>query len=113
MASLTDILTAAQNIVTALNNNTSTFLSVNGATSKSGITAATVVKATPGRICTISVIAAGSATGSIYDATSSTATTNPVYTIPMSAGAYIVNIPTLYGIVVAPGTNQTVTIGFS
>ena len=99
--------------MTALNNNTQTYLTVNGVTSLPGITAATVVKSSPGRVCTVSVVVAGSATGTIYDGTSASATANPVYTIPMTAGAYIVNIPTSYGITVVPGTGQTVTVGFS
>ena len=113
MASLDDILTAAKNIVTGINNAALTYLSVNGVTSISGMTAATIVKNLPGRICTVSVVVPGSVSGKIYDASSTSARTNPVYTIPMTAGAYVVNIPTLYGIVVAPGTGQTVSVGFS
>ena len=113
MATTSDLLTAAQNIVTALNNATQTYLNVNGIASNTNITSATLVKSSSGRVCTVSVVVAGSASGKIYDAASSTATTNPVFTIPMTVGAYIVNIPTSYGIVVAPGTGQTVTVGFS
>ena len=113
MATLDDILSAAKNIASALNNNSQTYLNVNGLTNASGLTSATVVKATPGRVCTVSVVIAGSAAGTIYDATSASATTNPIYTMPTTAGAYIVNIPTLNGIVVVPGSGQTVTVGFS
>jgi aspartate oxidase len=112
-ASLTDILSAAQNFVIAVNNQTQTTLSINGTKTVSGITAATVVKSTSGRVCTVSVIVAGSGTGKIYDGNVSTSTTYPLWVIPMTVGITVINLPTNYGIVVAPGTGQTVTISYS
>ena len=113
MASLDDILVATKNVVVALNNAAQTYLTVNGVAVSAGLTAATVVKTSAGRVCTVSVVVAGAAAGHIYDATMATSTTNPIYTIPITAGVYVVNIPTLYGIVVAPGTGQTITVSFS
>jgi len=111
-ASLSDILTAAQNIVKAINGAAQTYLSVQGTANVAGMTAATVVKASAGRVCTVSVIVGGAA-GAIYDATSASATTNQIYVTPTTAGVYVVNIPTQYGIVVAPGSGQTLTVGYS
>ena len=108
-----DILTTLKNIVTALNNASQSYLNVNGQQNLASITAATVVKSTPGRVATVSVIVAGSAAGKVYDATTASATTNPIFVIPTTVGVTIVNIPTLYGIVVAPGTGQTVTVSYS
>ena len=113
MASLGDIFSSSQNIVTALNNAAQTYLNVNGSTSSAGLTTATVVKPAPGRVCTVVVIVAGAATGKVYDATSAAATTNPIFVIPTTIGVYLVNVPTLYGIVVAPGSGQTVAVSFS
>ena len=113
MASLTDILTAAQNIVTALNNASKTYLNVNGTTNAAALTAATVVKSSSGRVCSVSVLVAGAAVGKIYDAATASSTANALYTIPMSVGTVTVNMPTQYGIVVAPGSGQTVTVSYS
>ena len=113
MASTNDVLSAAQNIAIAINNATQTYLSVNGASVATGLTAATLVKASAGRVCTVSVVTAGSAAGRVYDATNASLTANPVFTIPTTVGSYVVNIPTLFGIVVAPGTGQTITVSFS
>lgn len=113
MAGFIDILSAAQNIVTAINSAAQTYLSVNGNASLSGLTAATVVKSSAGRVCVVSVIVGGAGVGTVYDAAATGVTTAPVYTIPTTAGAYEVNIATANGIVVAPGSGQTVTVGFS
>jgi len=108
-----DILTTLKNIVTALNDASQAYLNVNGQQNLASITAATVVKSTPGRVATVSVIVAGSAVGKVYDATSASATTNPIFVIPTTVGLTVVNIPTLYGIVVAPGTGQTLAVSYS
>jgi hypothetical protein len=112
MASLDDIFTTAKNIVTALNNASQIYLNVNGLQTISGITSATVVKASAGRVASVSVIVAG-AVGKIYDATGSTSTSNPIYVIPATVGVVFVNLPVSTGIVVAPGSGQTVSVSFS
>ena len=57
---LTDLLTAAKNIVTAISNLSTQYLNVQGATNTAGIAASTVVKSSAGRLCSISVTTAGS-----------------------------------------------------
>jgi|APFre7841882654_1041346.scaffolds.fasta_scaffold02802_5 hypothetical protein len=111
--SLSDILTAVKNIVTALNNAAQTYLNVQGQQNKAAITAATLVKNGSGRVATVSVIVAGSATGNIYDSSSTTVTSSPIFIIPTTVGITVVNIPVSIGIVVAPGSGQTVTISYS
>ena len=111
--SLTDILTAAKNLVVAVNGLTQAYTNVEGAQNAPNITTTTLVAMQAGRLCTVSVIAGGSATGSIYDSNSVGGTTRPLYVIPTTVGVYRVNLPTTYGILVAPGTGQTVTISFS
>src|ERR1700744_5811395 len=108
-----DVLTTLKNIVTAVNNQTQTNINLAGAQDFFGLTSATVVKSTAGRIVRISIVAAGSSTGQVYDASATGVTTNPIYTIPMTAGVVLVDIPTKYGIVVVPGTGQTISGSFS
>src|ERR1700744_2713210 len=110
MASLPDILTAEQNIAKAINGLGQTYLSVQGQANLAGLTAATLVESGPGRVCEISVLVAGSAVGAVYDTTNVSAPTRKLYVIPETVGVFVVNLPTQYGIVVFPGTGQTVTI---
>lgn len=113
MSSMSDILTAAKNVVTAISQLGQTYLSVEGSRLYSDITAATVVLSGQGRIARVSVVVAGSATGSIYDANDATATSNKLWTIPTTAGITEINLPVNNGIVVAPGTGQTIAISYS
>ena len=113
MASLSDILTATKNIVTALNQLGQTYLQVQGLNVYSNITTNTVVLSGQGRVVRMSVIVAGSSDGSIYDANVATATTNKLVTIEKTIGVYEVNMPVNNGIVVHPGTGQTISISYS
>ena len=113
MASLDDILTATKNIVTALNQLGQTYLDVEGTSSYTNITAATLVKSGQGRIARVIVVVAGSSTGSIYDAAAATAPSDKILTSPTTIGVGEANIPVNNGIVVAPGTGQTVAIVYS
>jgi hypothetical protein len=113
-ASLSDILTATKNIVTALATAAQNYLNVQGLINASAITAPTIVKASAGRVCSVSIIVGG-ATGTIYDSSTLTDTTKPVYIIPDTVGTepYVVNMPVSFGILVVPGSGQTLTISFS
>lgn len=114
-ASLSDILTAAKNIVTALNNAAQTYLSVNGILTTESITTPTVLKSSSGRVAAISVIVAGSATGTVYDSANTSTTTAPVYVIPNAVALtpYVVNMPVSKGILIVPGTGQTLSVSWS
>jgi hypothetical protein len=112
--SLSDILSAIKNLVLAVNGLTQTYLNVQGLANTAEITALTVVKAGAGRLCRVSVLVAGSTVGSIYDGASLSApTTENIYVIPNTVGVYDVNIPCGYGILVAPGAGQNVTVSWS
>jgi hypothetical protein len=113
MSSLSDILTAAKNIVTAINGAAQTYLNVQGAQDAVNISSATLVKSGAGRVAVISVTTAGTTTGSVYDANSSAATTGKIYVIPNTVGVVFVNMPVSLGIVVSPGTGQIVSISYS
>ena len=113
MSSLTDILTAVKNIVTALNSSVQGYLNVNGAASKCGLSSATVVKTTGGRLSTVSVITGGSTVGYAYDSNSVSGTSLPLYVIPTTVGSAFVNLPFTNGLLVVPGTGQSVTVSYS
>lgn len=114
-ASASDILSALKNIVVALNNASQAYINVNGASSTEAITGATLLKASAGRVASVSVITAGSTTGKIYDSNSVSLTTTPLYVIPeaVSNTPYVVNMPCDAGIVIVPGTGQSVTVSWS
>jgi hypothetical protein len=112
-ASLSDVLTVAKNIAQAVNSLIQTYLNVQGAQNFTGLTAATVIKPSAGRIANISVIVAGSAAGAVYDSAATGDTTKPLYVIPMTVGVFVVNLPASFGITISPGTGQTVSGSFS
>jgi hypothetical protein len=113
MSSLTDILTATKNIVTAINSAAQTYANVNGIQTRLDLTSATLVKSGEGRVSYISVTVAGTTVGKAYDATSTSGTSNAICAIPNTIGVYQVNIPFTTGLVVTPGTGQTVTVSYS
>ena len=82
-----------------------------------GLTAATVVQQTineytPTRIVRAHVLVAGTTAGAVYDAvsTAGNTATNQVAVIPNAVGTYLIDTPCLAGLVVVPGTGQTVSI---
>jgi hypothetical protein len=111
--SVSDILTTLKNLVTGLANLTQNYLNVQGVLNFAGLTAPTVVKATGGRVARISVIVAGSATGLVYDGATLTATSKPLWVIPTTVDVFEVNIPTSFGLLVVPGSGQTVSGSYS
>ena len=112
-ASVSDVLTTLQNLVTALNAASQAYVNVNGALNAAGITAPKIIKSSAGRIAVVSVLVAGSSVGVIYDATSLTDTTKPLGVIPNTVGTYAVNMPASFGIVCVPGTGQQITVSYS
>jgi hypothetical protein len=114
-ANLSDLLTAAKNIVTAINALAQNYLNVQGLQNFTNVTVPTVIKASSGRIVRISVTTAGSATGTVYDGATLSATSKPLYVIPAAVGTepYEVNLPASFGILVVPGSGQTVAGSWS
>jgi hypothetical protein len=123
MSSISDILTAAKNIVTAINGLGQTYLQVSGSRVSAQISSARVVLVGQGRLARVVVTTSGSSAGAIYDASVSTATSPKIYTIDNTGGGgsgsfpglrvIEVNIPVENGIVVVPGTGQVVTVSYS
>lgn len=109
-----DLLTTYKNIVTAINGVAQTLLALHGTSNAAALTGgAVLVRVGNGRLVTVSVLVAGSAAGAIYDANNASATTGQLYVIPEAVGVVSVDLPYSYGLVVAPGTGQTVTVGYS
>jgi hypothetical protein len=113
MASLSDLLTTAKNIASAINGVAQTYVAVQGARIRQTITATAVVSNAAGRLAMVTVTTAGSTAGVIYDADATGITARPIYIIPNTIGVVFVNLPVAYGIVVVPGTSQVVTVSYS
>jgi hypothetical protein len=112
-ASLSDILSAIKNLVTAVNALAQNYLNVEGLTNSGPLAAPTVVKASAGRVARVSVTTAGSTVGMIYDGASLSATLKPMYPIPDAVGVTEFIWPMAFGILVVPGTGQTVSVSYS
>lgn len=112
-ASLTDLLTTGKNIVTAINGLVTTYIGLQGIQVANGITTTTLVTTKPGRLKKVSVVVAGSAAGVSYDSNSTAALANPICALLATAGVYDIDIPFVNGLVIVPGTGQTVTVSYS
>jgi len=87
-----------------------------GSQSVLNITAATVVKANPGTLFTVSVTTPGTAAGSVHDCATTGAATaaNLVFGIPFAAaGVYTLTWPCLTGITITPGAGQVLSVSFA
>lgn len=86
------------------------------AASAKNITAATVVKAVPGKVLTVTIVDDGSAGGFVHDAatTGTAAAANAILALPTGGGPLSIqaNFPCSTGIVVAPGTGQVIAIAY-
>ena len=112
-ASLSDFLTVLRQLTQAINAAALQYLNIQGAQNAAVISTPTLIHAGSGRICVVSVTTAGSTAGRIYDSTSPSATVTPIYVIPNVLGVTVPNLPYSFGLVVAPGTGQVVTVSYS
>jgi hypothetical protein len=115
MASLDDILTTQKNGVVALGAIQKT-LNANIATYTTPVaTATTFVIAGTGRLARISILVAGSTTGFVHNsATPSGATSsNALVACPNTIGVYEANVVFNSGLVIVPGTGQSVSITYT
>lgn len=120
MTSISDILTASKNLVTAVNGLGQTYLKVNGvvrSVSATGVTPV-LISSGQGRLASISVTASsGNNTGMIYDLSSTDPAgiviANSLCFIDHLKGVTYVNLPYNNGLVVVPGTGMTVVVSYS
>ena len=90
-----------------------------GSKSALNITSATLIEATNDnyasvRAVRVNVLVAGSTAGSVNDAATvaTAAASNQVFVIPNTVGSYLIDWPCFAGLVVTPGTGQTVAIAY-
>jgi hypothetical protein len=88
-----------------------------GSASLLHITAATIIKVSPGTLFAINVLVAGSAVGAAYDAILTTGNTiaNQIAVIPdvVTTLPLVYQWPCINGIVIIPGTGQTLSVSFA
>ena len=113
MSSLSDILTAAKNVVTAINGIGQTYLKVQGSNRSDTLNSTALVSTGQGRLASISVIVAGSTDGMIYDSSATGSLTSPLAVIDNLVGVNFANLPYNNGLVVVPGTGMTVVVTYS
>lgn len=123
MSSLTDILTATKNVVTAINGLGQVYLKVQGASRSATLTPTSpvvspagvhLVSSGQGRLASVSVIASsGSVDGHIYDSKSTGSLINELALIDHTTGVHVINLPYNNGLVVVPGTGMTVVVSYS
>lgn len=115
MATLDDILTTQKNGVIGLNNLNQTYAYLGGKLTSSTVTAQTVIATGSGRLVSISVVVAGTAAGTINNAQTAalSAASNALVSIPTTIGVYQCGCAFTNGIVVTPGTGQSVNVTYS
>lgn len=115
MASLDDILTTQKNGVVALNNVFQALSAINPTATSATVTTSTLILAGRGRLLSFSVVVAGSASGYIYNSGAPTggAPANALVATPATVGVYPVNAVFTDGLIVAPGTGQSINVTYS
>lgn len=97
----------------ALLDGTGNLITAQGVNTVLNVTAATVIKATPGRLVKICVTVAGAA-GTANDCitTGAAAAANVLCAIPATVGVIAVDMPAKVGIVITPGAAQVVSVSY-
>ena len=114
-ASLDDILTTQKNGVVAINNLSQGTLRGLGTQTSVTVTAATVIYAGKGYLVNFSIVVAGSAAGTINNAGAigSVAASNALCATPATVGIVKVGQVFSDGLVVTPGTGQSINVTYS
>lgn len=115
MSSLTDIFSAVKNAVVALNAIGQGIYQNNPQFTSATVTAATLVIAGKGRLHSYTVVVAGSGDGLINDAstTGGAAAANALTPTIKTLGVYAVDLVFDDGLVIAPGTGQSINVTYS
>lgn len=115
MASLGDILTTQKNGVVAINNIFQALSALNPTVTSATVTSSTLVITGSGRLISFSVVVAGSANGLIYNAGTPSGGTaaNALVATPTTVGVYAANMVFTNGLVIAPGTGQSINVTYS
>lgn len=116
MATLDDVVTVQKNGVIAINNLGLTLKSYNeGQYTSQTVSSSTVVYSGAGRLVNVIVVEAGTSSGYVYNlaSASSPAIANAILPLPNSVGVYPVGAKFDTGIVIVPGTGQSVNVTYS
>jgi len=115
MASLDDIATIQKNGVIGVNTLNLTLNRIYGTTTSLTVTGPTLVITGLGRLVNVSVLVAGTTTGTINNAASTAAATasNAIRIVPITAGVHDANQLFTNGLVIVPGTGQSLNVTYS
>lgn len=122
MATIDDLFTTQKNgvvalnaIVTAINNQTALTRYLSGQYTSAAVTASTLVASGSGYLVNLSVIDAGSGEGTVNDAASvgAAVAANEMMTAQKFHGVYAAGMRFTDGLVVIPGTGQTIAVTYS
>lgn len=82
--------------------------------SQLNIAAATLIKAAPGKLVTVSVVVAGTTAGSVNDSATivGAAAANQIGALPNTVGVFTFWFPFFSGLVITPGTGQTLAVSW-
>jgi hypothetical protein len=113
-ASLDDILTAQKNGVIALNAIQQSLASEVATITTAVATSSTFIVAGKGRLLRYSNTVAGTTVGFIYNSSTPTggAASNALVACPNTIGVYEVNVVFDAGLVIAPGTGQSINVTY-
>lgn len=113
MASTDDILTTQKNGVTAINGLITSYNKQIGTFTSPVITTETVIATTAGRLINFSVVVGGSGAGTISNSNATGAASSAVLTaIPTNVGIYPAGLFFTNGLVVKPGSGQSVNVTY-
>ena len=115
MASLDDILTVQKNGVVAVNTLGQATLRGLGTATSATVTAATVIATGKGYLVNVAVVVAGSASGKVsnYTDTASVPASTALVATPTTVGVYRAGQVFTNGLVVTPGTGQSINFTYS
>ena len=115
MASLDDVLTTLKNLVVALGQWNQTTLINDGTLTSATVTSATLVYAGSGKLVNYAVVVAGSAAGTINNAstTGGVASSNALCSTGTTVGLFPVNQNFSNGLVITPGSGQSINVSYA
>jgi hypothetical protein len=115
MSNLDTIATIQKNGVIGLNAINQRLSFIYGTNTSATVTASTLIVSGPGRLVNVAVVVAGSAVGTVYNAasTSAAAAANALVSAPNTAGVVQVGSVFSNGLVVTPGTGQSLNVTYS
>lgn len=115
MASLDDILTTQKNGVVGVNGLNQTMRRAQGTNTSATVTSQTLITATKGYLVNFSVVVAGTTAGTINNAatTAASAAANAICATPTTLGVYSCGAVFSNGLVINPGTGQSINVTYS